>query len=67
MRRVDMNREDSGGAGNLYRISFECLVTDYSAKVLFTEVESLTKELEITGSSLPEENEAGDEPLYDVE
>ena len=26
MRRIDMSREESGGAGNLYRISFECLV-----------------------------------------
>ena len=31
MRRVGMNREDSGGAGNLYRISFQCLVDDMSA------------------------------------
>lgn len=31
MRRVGMNREDSGGAGNLYRISFQCMVDDMSA------------------------------------
>ena len=66
MRRGDMSREDSGGAGNLYRISFECLVTDYSARELFTETENLTAELEITGDSLPAENEAGDTPLYDM-
>jgi hypothetical protein len=33
MRRVDMRREESGGAGNLYRISFACNVEDASAKV----------------------------------
>lgn len=37
MRRIDMKREDAGGAGNLYRISFECLTTDYAASVLFNE------------------------------
>ena len=31
MRRVDMKREDSGDAGNLYRISFQCIVDDMSA------------------------------------
>ena len=31
MSRVDMKREDSGGAGNLYRISFQCMVDDMSA------------------------------------
>jgi len=31
MRRVDMKREDSGDAGNLYRISFQCTVDDMSA------------------------------------
>ena len=31
MRRVDMKREDSGDAGNLYRISFNCTVDDISA------------------------------------
>jgi len=35
MRRVDMRREESGGAGNLYRISFACIVEDASAKVLY--------------------------------
>ena len=31
MRRVGMNREDSGNAGNLYKISFQCIVDDMSA------------------------------------
>jgi len=49
MRRIDMMREDSGGAGNLYRISFECLVTDYSAKILFNEVEQPDRDIEFHG------------------
>jgi|GEM_PF-374468 len=47
MRRIDMSREESGDAGNLYRISFECLVTDYSAQVLFTEVDMNGREIEV--------------------
>lgn len=31
MRRVDLKREDSGDTGNLYRISFQCMVYDNSA------------------------------------
>lgn len=37
MRKTDLKREDSGGAGNLYRISFECDVYDYSAEELYNE------------------------------
>ena len=47
MRRIDMSREESGDAGNLYRISFECLVTDYSAQVLFTEADMNGREIEV--------------------
>ena len=39
MRRISMSREDSGGVGNLYRISFQCNIIDESAKVLFTDGE----------------------------
>lgn len=39
MRRVGMDREDSGGAGNLYKISFQCLVDDMSAMPDITEQE----------------------------
>lgn len=35
MRRVDMRREESGGAGNLYRISFNCNVEDASSQKEF--------------------------------
>jgi len=53
MRRVDMRREDSGGAGNLYRISFQCLINDTSAAVLFTETENPAAELDIKNEAPP--------------
>lgn len=66
MRRTDMHREDSGGAGNLYRISFQCLVTDYSAGHIFTESENTSADLDITkgGSVTPPETGGG---IFDVE
>ncbi|MDR0872999.1 MAG: hypothetical protein LBN27_05965 [Prevotellaceae bacterium] len=63
MRRVDMHREDSGGAGNLYRISFECLVTDYAAQILFVESENPQAEVDVSADTIPPP-EQGDEPLY---
>jgi len=44
MRRVDMRREDSGGAGNLYRISFSFNAIDASAQKEFdaTEVNEIS-------------------------
>jgi len=44
MRRVDMKRVDSGGAGNLYRISFQCIVDDMSAMKQYndTDVDEIT-------------------------
>lgn len=51
MRRIDMNREDTGGSGNLYRISFECLTTDYSASVLFNEEIVPERSLEVTNEN----------------
>lgn len=35
MRRIDMRREESGGTGNLYRISFNCNVEDASGQIEF--------------------------------
>jgi hypothetical protein len=37
MRRTDVAAEDTGNAGNLYRVSFECVATDYSAQVIYYE------------------------------
>ena len=39
MRRVDMKREDSGDAGNLYRISFQCTVDDMSAMAQYNDTD----------------------------
>ncbi len=65
LRRVDMRREDSGGAGNLYRISFQCNVVDYSAQVLFNETENTNAELEITAGDTPTP-EVDENPVFDV-
>lgn len=65
MRRVDMRRDESGGSGNLYRISFQCLVTDYSAQYLFIESENLDAQLEIEKGGIPSKDDAP--PLYDVD
>jgi hypothetical protein len=65
MRRTDMSREESGGAGNLYRISFECIVSDYAAKELFNEVQMPGREVE-TERELPPEAPPS-EPVYDVQ
>jgi hypothetical protein len=64
MRRVDMRREESGGAGNLYRISFQCLVVDYSAGYLFVESENPDAELDIKKGGVPDYEEQP--PLYDL-
>lgn len=60
MRRIDMSREESGDAGNLYRISFECLVTDYSAQVLFTEADMNGREIEVERASAITPPNSGD-------
>jgi hypothetical protein len=37
MRRIMLNPEEAGGAGNLYLQSFTCVVMDYSAKKQYAE------------------------------
>jgi hypothetical protein len=64
MRRVDMRREESGDAGNLYRISFQCKVVDYSAQVLYDQMQDPSRELEITKGDAPALEDTP--PLYDV-
>lgn len=65
MRRTDMRREDSGDAGNLYRISFECVVTDYSAQKIFNESTNPNAEVIIIKSTIS--NDADEEKLFDIE
>lgn len=37
MRRLSFNPVDTGNAGNLYQLSFECLLQDYSAMKQFVD------------------------------
>lgn len=53
MRRVFLGREESGGSGNLYRVSFQCMVTDYAAKKLFIETINPLADLEIEKGNIP--------------
>lgn len=52
MSKTDMKREDTGGAGNLYRLSFVCEVHDYSAQMLYNE-EQMNGRLDITNEAAP--------------
>ncbi len=45
MRRVDMRREESGGSGNLYRISFNFNSEDASAQVAYNQ--NIVNEIEV--------------------
>lgn len=63
MRRVYMERESSGGSGNLYRISFQCLVSDYSAQIVWDETLRENAGLEVTAGKIPERPEDGS-PLF---
>lgn len=46
MRRIGFSPVDTGGAGNTYQISFECILTDYSAMRGLTDAE--IEEIKIT-------------------
>lgn len=62
MRRVFMGREQSGGAGNLYRVSFQCNIIDYSAQHIYTESENPNAEIEIENGGIPSQEDTP--PLY---
>lgn len=65
MRKVGIQRVDTGGKGNLYRASFECSVRDYSAQELATVTEDSARELAVTGEAFTASPESGDkEPLF---
>lgn len=65
MRRVGLRREDSDSAGNLYRISFQCLITDYSAEHLFNETQKQDAEVTLSPQHLPSP-EPPQHPLFDL-
>jgi hypothetical protein len=62
MRRVDMRREDSGGAGNLYRISFSFNTVDASAQKEYDATE--VNEISIKRENIERPSPTDDEPLF---
>ena len=66
MRKTGFQRMDSGGAGNLYRASFECTVRDYSAQELVVITDMLNKDIVISpkGTTLERSEDEGN--LYDI-
>lgn len=63
LRRTHVGREESGGAGNLYRISFECEIIDYTTMEFTSHVDMKDREMEISNGNLPELGKDG-EPMY---
>ena len=45
MRRIGFNAEDTGGAGNLYKVTFGCLLEDSSAAKYYNESAEINFEL----------------------
>lgn len=62
MRRVDHRREDSGNAGNLYRISFNFNIEDASAQKEFNE--NTVTEINVTREDILRPDTTNDEPLF---
>lgn len=54
MRRISFDPVDTGNAGNLYRISFQCLLADYAAQKTYTDAE--LEEMNLSKGSAPEED-----------
>lgn len=46
MRKIGFAPEDTGNAGNLYRITFECIIQDETAAKLIEEIEISSMEIE---------------------
>ena len=62
MRRVDMKREESGGAGNLYRISFTCNIEDASAKVVHDQ--KVVNEIQLTDEPIERPSTTDNEAMF---
>ena len=65
MRRVDMRREESGGAGNLYRISFSCNIEDASAQV--ESIKQVVNEVDVKQENYERPAVTDDEALFHVQ
>lgn len=63
MRRTGTMREETGGAGNLYRISFETNISEFSGLNLFSMREMSDKEIVIERKGFPDKP-AKDDELY---
>lgn len=63
LRRTFVGREESGGVGNLYRISFECDIMDYTTMELSSLADMKNREIRISNESIPEKVE-DEEQLY---
>lgn len=64
LRRTHVGRVESGGAGNLYRISFECKIRDYTTMEQSSQVDMKNREISISVGGIPEIID--DNPLYDI-
>lgn len=67
LRRVALKQEESGGAGNLYRISFESNIEDASAQAEYSDqtVNDITVDLSSTSTQRPTNED--DSPLYHIQ
>lgn len=65
LRKTGFQRMDSGGAGNLYRVSFECPVRDYSAQELHGIADMADRDITVSDGPIPERMENG-ENLYEL-
>ncbi|MBN1987814.1 MAG: hypothetical protein JW783_00270 [Bacteroidales bacterium] len=65
LRRVSVKPIESGGAGNLYRISFSCIVEDASAQKVFNKKSVSEISINTSSSSVGRVETATDtEPLF---
>ncbi len=62
MRRVDQRREDSGDAGNLYRISFNFNIIDASAQAEFDKNE--VSDIVLSREDIVKPDTTDEEPLF---
>lgn len=62
LRRVSMGKEESGGAGNLYRISFGCIVEDASAKLDY--LDTPVPNIAVENSKIERPSTLDDSPLF---
>lgn len=64
MRRSGTQREETGGAGNLYRISFQTIVSEFSGLNLKQITQDETREVEIEQKSTPQGRASQGSELY---